>query len=476
MTAVPGASGAGPAPFCTPEARPWVLATAILASSMGFIDSSVTAIAVPAIRADLGASLMQAQWVGNAYLLTLSAVILAGGAMGDRFGTVRIFGWGIGLFTLASVLCALAPSAGTLIAARAFKGLAAALMVPSSMAIIGRAYSDGGRGRALGIWAAASAVTTALGPVVGGLVLDRAGPPGWRIIFAANLPLGLACLWMLRAHVAPDAGRPGTTVDWPGATLATAGLGALAWGMTDGRLEPALAGLALLAAFVAWEARAPAPMMRLGLFRDRAFAAANLATFFLYFALTAVMFFLPMTAIAAWAVTPTAVAAAFLPFSVLIGAMSGPVGRLADRTGAAVPIAGGAALVACGYAWLAATAVPGEFWRAAVPAMTLAAFGMGFVVAPLSAAVMAAASGEEQGAASGINNAVARVAGLAAVALMGQAAAWGFSRAGGAASLGFAAPGTAAATAAGFAAVAWSAAAFAALAAAIMGATVVRKA
>jgi EmrB/QacA subfamily drug resistance transporter len=467
MSDIAGASGEGPAPFSTPGARPWVLAVAILASSMGFIDGSVTAIALPAIRADLGASLVQAQWVGNAYLLTLSALILAGGAMGDRFGVVRLFGWGIGLFTAASVLCALAPTAETLIAARACKGAAAALMVPSSMAIIGRAYPPSERGGALGLWAAVSAITTALGPVVGGLVLDLAGPWGWRIIFAANLPLGLACLWMLRARVAPDAGRPGTPVDWPGAALATAGLGALAYGMTGGSWGWAGAGLVLMVALVLWEARAPAPMLRLALFRDRAFAAANLATFFLYFALTAVMFFLPMTAIVAWGVSPTEVALAYLPTSVLIGVMSGPAGRLADRTGAPPLVALGAAIVAAGYAWLAARAVPGDFWWHALPAMALAAFGMGLVVAPLTAAVMAAAGPAEQGAASGINNAVARVASLSAVALMGQVAMWGFAAAGGDPATGFAGSDVAA-TAAGFTAVAGFASGCAALSAAIM--------
>jgi EmrB/QacA subfamily drug resistance transporter len=467
MTASDGAPGEGLAPFCTPAARPWVLATAILASSMGFIDSSVTAIAMPAIRADLSATLVQAQWVGNAYLLTLSSVILAGGAMGDRFGVVRVFGWGIALFTLASVLCALAPTVGTLIAARAFKGLAAALMVPSSMAIIGRAFPEAARGRALGLWAAASAITTALGPVVGGLVLDRFGDGSWRIIFAANLPFGMLCLWMLYARIAPDAGRPGTPVDWPGAALATLGLGALAYGMTGGAWIWAGAGLGLIAAFVGWEARAPAPMLRLGLFRDSAFAAANLATFFLYFALTAVMFFLPMTAIAAWGVSPSQVALAYLPTSILIGGMSGPVGRLADRTGAAPLVALGAAIVAAGYAWLGSGAVPGDFWWHALPAMALAAFGMGLVVAPLTAAVMAAAGPAEQGAASGINNAVARVASLSAVALMGQVAMWGFAAAGGDPATGFAGSDVAA-TAAGFAAVAGFASGCAALAAAIM--------
>jgi EmrB/QacA subfamily drug resistance transporter len=464
---------AAPAAFCDPAARKWVLTVAILASSLGFIDSSVTAIAMPAIRASLGASLVQAQWISSAYLLVLASLILAGGALGDRFGTVRIFSGGIGIFIIASVLCALSPNAGTLIAARALKGFGAALMVPGSMAIIGKAYPRGERGRAIGLWSAASAITMAIGPVVGGLLLSLGPDWAWRVIFAINLPLGVLALWLLFAHVRPDAGRRGAPVDLAGAVLATAGLGLMAYALTSPGAKAwlsGLAGLGTFAAFLLWEARTPAPMMRLSLFRDRGFAGANAATFFLYFALTAVSFYLPMTAISAWGVGAAAVTAAFLPFSIIIGVMSGPAGRLADRTGPAPPVAAGAILVALAYAMLAALAGQAAFWGVAVPCMIVAAIGMGLVVAPLSAGVLASVGDDEQGAASGINNAVARVASLVAVALGGTVAALGYAAAGGTVSFAgadAAGAGHIAATSAGFAWVAGMAAVCAGLSAVI---------
>jgi EmrB/QacA subfamily drug resistance transporter len=464
---------AAPVAFCDPAARKWVLTVAILASSLGFIDSSVTSIAMPAIRASLGASLAQAQWIGSAYLLVLASLILAGGALGDRFGTVRVFSAGIGIFIIASVLCALAPNAEALIAARALKGFGAALMVPGSMAIIGKAYPRGDRGRAIGLWSAASAITMAIGPVLGGLLLSLGPDWAWRVIFGINLPLGLLALWLLFAHVRPDAGRRGAPVDVPGAALATVGLGLMAYTLTSPGAhawQMGLAGIVAFAAFLLWEATTLAPMMRLSLFRDHAFAGANAATFFLYFALTAVSFYLPMTAISAWGVGAAAVTAAFLPFSVIIGVMSGAAGRMADKIGPAPLIAIGAGLVTMAFAALAVFAHLAAFWGVAVPCMILAAVGMGLVVAPLSAGVMASVGDDEQGAASGINNAVARVASLVAVALGGTVAAMGYGAAGGSVSFADADVTGAAqitATSAGFAWVAGMAALCAALSAVI---------
>jgi EmrB/QacA subfamily drug resistance transporter len=462
-----------PVAFCDPAARKWVLLVAILASSLGFIDASVTSIALPAIRASLGASLAQAQWIGNAYLLVLASLILAGGALGDRFGTVRIFSAGIAVFILASVFCALAPSAEALIAARALKGFGAALMVPGSMAIIGKAYPRGERGRAIGLWSAASAITMAIGPVLGGVLLSLGPDWAWRVIFAINLPLGALSMWLLFAHVRPDAGRQGVSVDLVGAVLATAGLGMMAYALTSPGPQSwlfGLTGLGTFIAFVLWQARAAAPMMRLTLFRDLGFASANATTFFLYFALTAVSFCLPMTAISAWGVGAAAVTAAFLPFSIIIGVMSGPTGRLADRIGPAPLVAAGALLVALAYLVLAVFAHRAAFWGVAVPCMIVAAIGMGLVVAPLSAGVLASVGDDEQGAASGINNAVARVASLVAVALGGTVAAWGYAVAGGTVSFAdadAAGAGHITATSAGFAWVAGLAAFCAALSAII---------
>lgn len=416
-----------PAPICRPEHRRLIVAAAVLASSMGFIDSSVTSIALPAIRSSLGGTLAQAQWVAGAYLLTLSSLILVGGATSDRFGIVRVFGLGIAAFILSSVACTLSTNMTQMNLARALQGVGAAFMVPGSMTLIARAYPRAERGAALGLWAAAATATTAAGPVLGGLALTLGGPEIWRLVFALNLPLGLAALALLWRYTIPDAGRPGTPVDLPGAILATLALGLMAEGLTQDRHGALLLTLSALAAalFVAREATTPAPMIRLSMFAARGFAMANLATLFLYVGVTGVMFYLPMTAISVWGVTPFTVTAAFLPISVLITLLSGRAGRLADRVGAGPLMAAGSALVACGYTALT-WAAGGNFLTHIVPCMVVVGLGMALVVAPLTAAVMAYATEAEQGAASGINNAVARVASLIAVALMGSLARWSY--------------------------------------------------
>ena len=407
----------------------YLLAAAVMASAMGFIDSSVTAIALPAIRDSLGGSLATAGWVQAGYLLAVTSLVLVGGAMSDRFGVVRVFQGGIVAFMAASLLCAVAPSMPLMIAARVLQGLGAAFMVPGSMTIVSRAYSRADRGRALGLWAAASTATTAGGPILGGLVLTMGGPEVWRVIFALNLPLGAGALWLLARHAIPDAGRPGTPVDLWGAALATLGLGAMAVALTEG---PALAvPAALLAgaaglAFVWVEKRLSAPMIRLDLFRDRAFSAVNLATLLLYIGLNGVSFYLPMTAISVWHISPLGVTAAFLPISICIATLSGRAGRLAQRVGFGWPLTVGSLMVACAYALIAYFAPAQDFWRLTAPFCLLTGLGLALVVGPLTACVMAAAPESDQGAASGINNATARAAGLIAVALMGRIALWSY--------------------------------------------------
>ena len=417
-----------PAPICRPEHRLLIMAAAVLASSMGFIDSSVTAIALPAMRASLGGTLAQAQWVSGAYLLTLSALILVGGATSDRFGIVRVFAGGIVLFVVSSALCAGAQSMVQMNLARGLQGVGAAFMVPGSMTLIARAYPKEERGAALGLWAAAATATTALGPVLGGLLLTLGGADVWRAVFALNLPLGVAALGLLWRHTLPDAGRPGTRIDWPGAALATLALGLMAEALTtEGHSLALLAGAGLAAVLFVWrEAVTPAPMIRLALFRDRGFALANLATLFLYVGVTGVMFYLPMTALSAWGISAFQVTAAFLPVSVLITLLSAPAGRLADRVGPGPLLAVGAALVAAGYGGIAWAAPGGQFFGHIVPFMAVVGFGLALIVAPLTVAVMACVGDSEQGAASGINNAVARVSGLIAVALMGRVARWSY--------------------------------------------------
>ncbi|MWD28038.1 MFS transporter [Aquicoccus sp. SCR17] len=423
-------------PICAPESRPWLLVTAILASALGFIDGTVVAVALPSIRETLGATLPQAQWVTNAYLLLLCALILTGGTLADRFGLARVFGSGIALFVLASLGCAAAPTPGVLILARAVQGFGAALMVPGSLALVSRAYPREERGRAIGTWAAASALTTAIGPIVGGLALSL-GPEMWRWIFAVNLPLGGLALLLLFRHARVGTGLAGVPVDGTGAVLATLGLLLLAWGLTlagrPGSYWPlwSLAGLAIFALFLRHEARVRDPMLPLDLFRHPVFAAANLLSFFLYFALSTMLFFLPMYVVPLWPVNELEATAAFAPQSVFLATLSRPVGAWADRHGPRGPIALGAALVACGDTLVAWTAPQMDFWGHTLPAMALAGLGMALVVAPLSAAVMGAAEESRTGAASGVNNAVSRMSGLVAVALLGAVAAMAYRAAGG---------------------------------------------
>lgn len=438
---------------------------------MGFIDGSVLAIAIPAIREGLGATLVQAQWVSNAYMVTLSALILAGGAMGDRFGTARAFAAGIAGFVLFSLLCAVGPNPSLLVAARALQGAAAALMVPGSLALIARAYPREERGRAIGLWAAASALTTALGPLLGGLLLSLDLPGTWRWIFAMNLPLGALSLWLMRDALRAHQGRPDRPLDLWGALLATLSLALLAAGLTraEGGLPLTVAGLGALGAFVLLQSRLAHPMTPLALFRDRGFSVANLATFALYAALSAVLFFLPMLLVAGWGLTEFETSLAFAPLSAAIFLLSSRFGALADRLGPGPLIGGGAAVVAVAYGWLALAVGTGAFWAGVLPPMVLAGLGMAMVVAPLSAAVMGAVPEGDSGGASGINNAVSRVAGLVAVAAMGGLVAAVYARAGGTLSYGEAgeAAGHAEAMTRAFAMVAWLSAALAALSAAV---------
>lgn len=465
--------------FCPAPRRKFVLFSAILASAMGFIDGSVVSIAIPAIRTDLSASLVEVQWINNAYMLALSALILVGGAAGDQFGVVRVFIWGIGLFVAASLLCAIAPAADSLILARGLQGIGAAIMVPGSLALISKSYPRAERGKAIGIWAAASAITTAAGPIIGGILLSIGDASIWRVIFFINLPLGALCLWMLITRVPRDTPRAAGRLDWPGAILATLALGAVAWGFTGAGGEHgggatfahialwAGGGLAILLAFIWWEIRALHPMMPLHLFAMPGFGAANLVTFAVYFALAATMFYVPMILIAVWEIPEWQVTLLFVPLTLFIAPLSGPVGALADRIGTAPPIGLGCLCVACAYASLALGLDWMQFWGHVLPSMGLMGFGMALIVAPLSAAVMGAVEDQDSGAASGVNNAISRVAGLIAVAAMGGVGATLFVNAGGTQGAFGEAGANLAASNAGLAGIVWVTAALSAIAAAI---------
>ncbi len=405
---------------------------------MGFIDGSVLSIATPAIRADLGATLADAQWVSNAYMLFLASLLLIGGAAGDRFGLRNVFAIGIALFVVASLVCAIAPSPAFLIVARAVQGLGAALMVPGSLAIIAKAYPRDERGKAIGLWSAFSSLTTILGPVVGGLVLTTLGDWSWRLVFAINLPLGGVALALLLLRVPADRPEAGRRLDLPGGAMITAALLLIALGLTGTGGNAPMPGQILvycgigvvaLLAFLWWERRADAPMLPLYHFRNVAFSGAQGLTFALYFALAAITFFLPMTMIGGWGVTPAEVSLVFLPLGILLTVLSPLAGRLSDKVGPGPMIAGGAAVVAIAFALLGVFAPLHDVWLGVLPFTILMGLGMSAVVSPLSTAVMTAVEDRDTGLASGVNNAVARVAGLLAVALMGGVAAFVFERA-----------------------------------------------
>lgn len=455
-------------PFVAPNQRIFVLVAAILASSMGFIDGSVISIATPAIRADLGATLADAQWVSNAYLLLLSSVLLLGGAAGDRFGIRNVFAGGIVLFVVASLACAIAPSPAILIAARAVQGLGAAFMVPSSLAIIAKAYPKAERGGAIGIWSSASSFFTIAGPVIGGLLLTGLGDWSWRLVFAVNLPLGIGALALLFLKVPADKPDADRRLDVGGAILGTGALLLLALALTGEssdttiRLVLGIGGLVLAGTFLWWESRAKAPMVPLQLFRDKAFSGAQGLTFALYFSLAAITFYLPTVLIAGWNISPAEVSIVLLPLGIILTVLSPFAGKFSDQVGPGPMIAAGSVLVALAFLGLGVFVGTHSLWFMVLPMMILFGLGMSLVVSPLSTAVMTSVEDRDTGTASGINNAVARVAGLFAVATMGGLGAAIFTATLGAGDLSFglAQPGglppeAVAATDAGFAAIAY---------------------
>lgn len=402
-----------------------VLTATVLGSALTFIDGSALGVALPAIQNDLGAGPAAGQWISNAYLLTLGALVLTGGAAGDRFGRKRVFLIGVVVFALASIACGLAASVDWLIAGRAAQGIGAALLTPGALALIGATFPPQERGKAFGTWAGAGALFGMIGPLVGGWLADHAD---WRAIFWINVPLAvLTVLVALRA--VPESRDPeAKTLDGLGSALAIAGLAAFIWGLTaapdrgqsDGWVIGSLAaGIVLLAAFVLAEARQAHPMMPLGLFRSPVFSGINVLTMLLYFALGGAMFFLPFDLIRVQGWSATQAGSAMLPFAVVMGLFSTSAGWVADRFGARLSLSVGPVLAGIGLALLALPGRGSGYVDGPLAGMTVLAIGMTLAVGPLTAAVMGAVDPARTGVASGVNNAVARVAGLLAVALLG---------------------------------------------------------
>ena len=407
------------------SAKRWVLVATILASSIANIDESVINVALPAIETDLATSIVTIQWLVNAYTLCLSALLLVGGASADQFGRRRFFIIGVSIFAAASLWCGIAPSLTQLISARAAQGIGAALLIPCSLALIGATFDENERGKAIGTWAGFSAVATAIAPLLGGWIVDHFS---WRWIFLINPLLALPTIWIAYRHLPesrdPEA-KPG--LDWRGATLVLLGLGALIYGLIaapiSGWRDPiALAaltgGLTALTAFVWVEYGSSAPMLPLDLFRSRTFSAVNLLTLLLYAALGGVIFFVPFALIQVGGYPATFAGAAFLPFTVLMAALSRWSGGLLDRFGPRLPLVIGPAIAALGIAVMALMVERGSYWQF-VGAIVILGFGMVVTVAPLTTTVIDAVPAHRVGVASGVNNAVSSVANLLAVAILG---------------------------------------------------------
>jgi len=407
------------------RARTWILVATILGSSMAFIDGTVVNVALPAIQANFHATVVDVQWVIESYGLFLGALILVGGSLGDLFGRRLIFVVGVSIFAIASAACGVALSIDQLIIARSIQGIGAALLVPGSLAIISAAFDEKSRGRAIGTWSGFTAITAAIGPVLGGWLVQHAS---WRWAFFINPPLAVAVVAISLWHIPESRSASAGRIDWSGALLATVGLGGLVAGFMEsvnlgwrnprvfGSLIVGLAGLIL---FVVVEAKVTSPMLPLALFKSRSFSGANLLTLFLYAAIGIFFFLFPLNLIQVQGYSATAAGAAVLPFILLIFFLSRWSGGLVARYGPRIPLIAGPLIVSLGFVLFALPSAGANYWKTFFLAVVVLGFGTAVTVAPLTTVVMNSVSQDRVGSASGINNTVARVAGVLAIAIFG---------------------------------------------------------
>ncbi|MFG1929852.1 MFS transporter [Mycobacterium sp. NPDC048908] len=401
-----------------------LIAVAVLASFVAFLDGSVVNLALPAISREFGGGLALQQWVLDGYLLTLGALILVAGAISDQFGRLSVLRMGVVVFGVASVLCALAPSGWILIAARCLQGLGAAFLVPSSLAMINARFSGAAQARAIGTWTAWTGTAFVVGPLLGGLLVDAVG---WRWIFGVNI-VPLAATVYLTTRLDPDTGDRSARIDVTGAVLTALGLTGAVYGLIEGQRlgfsHPAVAialvvGVACLAVFPCWESRCPHPMMPLRIFTARNFAVGNLATVFLYAGVSLGTLIVTLFLQEAARLSATQAGLATLPIPVLSFLLARRFGTLAGAHGPRLFMAAGPSIAAAGYLWMTMAREPFDFWIQMLPGLVVFGLGLSITVSPLTAAILAAVDPAQSGIGSAINNAVSRIAGLIAVAFTG---------------------------------------------------------